>query len=61
MIEQQIIIATLVHRYDFALPSDDWELDWEEAFLPGPSIEDLEKGCLSVLGEYMYFMRLWYF
>ena len=32
MMEQQILIATLVHRYDFALPSQDWELDWEEAF-----------------------------
>ena len=32
MMEQQILIATLVHRYDFALPSQEWELDWEEAF-----------------------------
>lgn len=32
MMEQQILVATLVHRYDFALPSRDWELDWEEAF-----------------------------
>ena len=32
MMEQQILIATLVHRYEFALPSRDWELDWEEAF-----------------------------
>ncbi|KAE8153133.1 benzoate 4-monooxygenase cytochrome P450 [Aspergillus avenaceus] len=32
MMEQQILIATLVHRYDFALPSHDWNLDWEEAF-----------------------------
>lgn len=31
-IEQQILVATLVHRYDFALLSDDWTLDWEEAF-----------------------------
>ncbi|KAJ5913714.1 benzoate 4-monooxygenase cytochrome P450 [Penicillium tannophilum] len=31
-IEQQILVATLVHRYDFALPSEDWDLDWEEAF-----------------------------
>lgn len=31
-IEQQILVATLVHRYDFALPSEDWKLDWEEAF-----------------------------
>lgn len=32
MIEQQILIATLVHRYEFALASPDWELDWEEGF-----------------------------
>ncbi|PLB50811.1 benzoate 4-monooxygenase cytochrome P450 [Aspergillus steynii IBT 23096] len=32
MMEQQILVATLVHRYDFALPSNDWNLDWEEAF-----------------------------
>ncbi|KAK9857733.1 hypothetical protein MYU51_019929 [Penicillium brevicompactum] len=31
-IEQQILVATLVHRYDFALPSKDWMLEWEEAF-----------------------------
>ncbi|KAJ5527795.1 benzoate 4-monooxygenase cytochrome P450 [Penicillium frequentans] len=31
-IEQQILVATLVNRYDFALPSEDWKLDWEEAF-----------------------------
>ena len=37
MIEQQICIATLVHRYDFALPSPDWTLDWQEAFLLWPS------------------------
>jgi benzoate 4-monooxygenase len=32
MIEQQILIATLVHRYDFALPSPEWTLQNEEAF-----------------------------
>jgi len=37
MMEQQIVVATLVHRYDFALPSDDWELEWEEAFLLWPA------------------------
>ncbi|KAI2946036.1 hypothetical protein CBS147322_7314 [Aspergillus niger] len=30
--EQQILVATLVHRYEFALPSKDWMLEWEEAF-----------------------------
>ncbi|KAF4250829.1 hypothetical protein CNMCM8980_010151 [Aspergillus fumigatiaffinis] len=33
MIEQQLVIATLVHRYDFALPSDRWSLQHNEAFL----------------------------
>ncbi|KAF7591642.1 hypothetical protein BBP40_001281 [Aspergillus hancockii] len=37
MIEQQIVIATLVHRYDFSLPSDDWSMEWEEAFLLWPA------------------------
>ncbi|KAL3493512.1 cytochrome P450 [Aspergillus germanicus] len=32
MIEQQILIATLVHRYDFSLPSPEWTLRNEEAF-----------------------------
>lgn len=32
MIEQQMLLATLVHRYEFALPSKEWTLDWEEAF-----------------------------
>lgn len=36
-IEQQILVATLVHRYDFALPSKDWMLEWEEAFNLWPS------------------------
>lgn len=37
MIEQQIVIATLVHRYEFALPYGNWELEWEEAFLLWPA------------------------
>ncbi|KAL4885754.1 benzoate 4-monooxygenase cytochrome P450 [Aspergillus karnatakaensis] len=37
MMEQQILIATLVHRYEFELPSSDWELEWEEAFNLWPS------------------------
>lgn len=32
MIEQQILIATLVNRYDFSLPWPDWTLQNEEAF-----------------------------
>lgn len=31
-LEQHVLIATLVHRYNFSLPSKDWSLDWEEAF-----------------------------
>lgn len=36
--EQSILVATLVRRYDFELPSPDWQLQWEEAFnlWPGP-------------------------
>ena len=37
MMEQQILVATLVHRYEFALPSENWELDWEETFNLWPS------------------------
>ena len=37
IIEQQILIATLVHRYDFALANPDWELSWEEGFNLWPS------------------------
>lgn len=32
MIEQQMLLATLVKRYGFDLPSTDWTLDWEEGF-----------------------------
>ncbi|KAH6971939.1 cytochrome P450 [Ilyonectria destructans] len=31
-IEQMVLIASLVQRYDLALPSVDWQLDHEEAF-----------------------------
>jgi benzoate 4-monooxygenase len=52
MIEQQIVIATLVHRYNFALPSDDWCLQHNEAFLLWPGSMKLkiwrrEVGSLS--------------
>lgn len=30
--EQTILVATLIRRYDFELPSPDWQLQWEEAF-----------------------------
>jgi benzoate 4-monooxygenase len=36
-IEQQILVATLVHRYEFSLPSRDWKLEWKEAFNLWPS------------------------
>lgn len=32
VIEQQILMATLVNRYDFSLPSPEWTLQNEEAF-----------------------------
>ncbi|KAM0545314.1 hypothetical protein ACHAPJ_011386 [Fusarium lateritium] len=37
-IEQMVLIASLVQRYDFELPSADWNLSHEEAFnlWPGP-------------------------
>ncbi|CAG8384547.1 unnamed protein product [Penicillium salamii] len=37
MMEQQILIATLVQRYDFMLPFPDWKLTWEEGFNLWPS------------------------
>ncbi|KAL4961183.1 cytochrome P450 [Aspergillus stella-maris] len=37
IMEQQILIATLVYRYEFKLPREDWELQWEEAFNLWPS------------------------
>jgi benzoate 4-monooxygenase len=35
--EQTILIASLVHRYELALPCDDWRLEHEEAFNLWPS------------------------
>ncbi|KAL9095749.1 MAG: hypothetical protein Q9165_002181 [Trypethelium subeluteriae] len=31
-LEQTVLLATLVRRYDFALPDPDWEMRWEEKF-----------------------------
>lgn len=30
--EQSMLLATLVHRYDFSFSHEGWELEWEEAF-----------------------------
>lgn len=30
--EQNILLATLIHRYSFALPHDDWEMEFDEGF-----------------------------
>lgn len=32
MMEQQILMTTLAYRYDFALSSLDWALEWDKAF-----------------------------
>ena len=32
ILEQQIFLATLVYRYEFVLPSREWEMEWEEYF-----------------------------
>ncbi|KAJ5110004.1 benzoate 4-monooxygenase cytochrome P450 [Penicillium argentinense] len=32
MMDQQILVATLLHGYGFCLPFEEWELDWEDAF-----------------------------
>lgn len=29
---QMVFVATLCYRYDFALPSTEWEMDWEDYF-----------------------------
>lgn len=31
-LEQQVFLATLCHRYEFALPHPEWEMTWEEYF-----------------------------
>lgn len=36
-IEQMVLLATLVHRYDLKLANTDWQLNHEEAFLVWPS------------------------
>lgn len=48
-IEQMVFVASLVQRYDFALPSADWQLDHEEAFnlWPGPMPLSIQKRPLS--------------
>lgn len=44
-IEQTMLVASLIQRYDFALPSPDWQLDHEEAFnlWPGPMPLSIRK------------------
>ncbi|KAJ6787404.1 hypothetical protein PWT90_04804 [Aphanocladium album] len=32
LLVQLVYIATVVHRYDFALPSPDWTMEWEDYF-----------------------------
>lgn len=41
-LEQHVLLATLVRRYDFALPHPDWELQWEERFNLWPSTMPLK-------------------
>lgn len=36
-LEQTLVVASLVHRFDFELPSKDWELEHTEAFNCSPS------------------------
>lgn len=36
-IEQHVLLATLIRRYEFALPHDGWTLTWEERFNLWPS------------------------
>lgn len=31
-LEQQVFLATLCYRYEFALPNGEWEMEWEEYF-----------------------------
>lgn len=30
--EQMMLVAAVVMRYDFTLPSDDWQIEWDEYF-----------------------------
>lgn len=32
MLVQRLFLASLCHRYEFALPSSDWQMQWEEYF-----------------------------
>ncbi|TQW00323.1 Cytochrome P450 [Cordyceps javanica] len=36
LLMQLVFVATVVHRYDFALPSPDWTVEWEECFTLWP-------------------------
>ncbi|RYO79967.1 hypothetical protein DL766_008869 [Monosporascus sp. MC13-8B] len=33
---QEVAVATLLYRYEFALPSPGWEVEYEEWFNPWP-------------------------
>lgn len=36
-LEQTLVLASLIHRFEFELPSKDWELEHTEAFNCSPS------------------------
>jgi hypothetical protein len=38
VVEQTVLLASVVHRYEFALPCENWVPEWFEAFnlSPGP-------------------------
>ncbi|KAF4627185.1 hypothetical protein G7Y89_g10969 [Cudoniella acicularis] len=45
-LEQYVLVASLMHRYEFSLPTKDWKLDWEEAFNLRPAqlpLKDVEE------------------
>lgn len=52
-LEQQVLLATLVRRYDFSLPHRCWEMEREEAFnlWPGPMPLKIETRRLSKVEE----------
>ena len=41
-LEQSVLVAAVVRRYDFGLPSADWTMEWEEYFNTWPKRLPLE-------------------
>lgn len=54
MLEQSLLVAAVVRKYDFELPSSDWKMQWEEHFNMWPKALPLVFRPRSVGGSVVW-------